>query len=141
MKEILLAISNVTLLLLLLEAVRRILRYRTWLRNVEGKFDSPIPLVTMAEFHELFTQNELGATLQTEVSLIGGGVLGGTSAAESWVLSVLAKPAKRMFEFGTCTGKTTYLWAKNSTSDAEVITLTLSKDQQAEYSTAPGDYE
>jgi predicted O-methyltransferase YrrM len=34
-----------------------------------------------------------------------------------------------MFEFGTCTGKTAYLWATNSPSDAQVVTLTLPPDQ------------
>ena len=126
--QIILIISNALLLLLLIEAVRRILRYRSRLRELEGRFDSPIPAVKLDEFHELFAQNGLGLKLEGEVSFIGGGVWGGTSHIESWVLSVLAKQATCLFEFGTGTGRTTYLWAKNSTLDARVITLALSKN-------------
>lgn len=75
------------------------------------------------------------------MSFIGrvGDVAGGTSDAEAWILSVFGKQAKCMFEFGTCTGKTTYLWARNSAFDARVITLTLGKDQYANYIAAKGD--
>lgn len=35
-------------------------------------------------------------------------VPGGTSDTEAAILAVMATDAMRMFEFGTCTGKTTY---------------------------------
>jgi predicted O-methyltransferase YrrM len=38
-----------------------------------------------------------------------------------------------MFEFGTCTGKTAYLWARNAPPDARVVTLTLAPDDVASY--------
>ena len=48
-----------------------------------------------------------------------------------------------MFEFGTGTGKTTYLWARNSPDSARVITLTLAPGERAHYSAErtddPGD--
>ena len=44
---------------------------------------------------------------------------------------MLAKRAHRLFEFGTCTGKTAYLWARNSPPDARVITVTLAPDEVA----------
>lgn len=142
--QIFLLISNVLLLLLLIEAARRILRYRSQLRKtdlrhgsrlreIEGTSDSPITSIKLDEFHQLFTQNGLGPALESEVSFIGGGVWGGTSHIETWVLSVLAKQATCMFEFGTGSARITYLWAKNSAPDARVITLTLSKNQQADY--------
>lgn len=139
--QILLIISNLILLLLLLEAVRRMLRYRYWLKELEGNFDSPIPILKLNEFHELFVQPEFGPTWQNEVSFIGrmDDVPGGTSNAEAWMLSVFAKQAKCMCEFGTGTGKTTYLWARNSTADARVITLTLGKDQHTDYAAAKED--
>lgn len=141
MMQTLLIIFNVTLLLLLLEAVRRILYYRSWRRGLEERFDSPIPVVRPGEFHELLAQNELGPTLRSEVSFIDrvGDVPGGTSDAEAWILSVFGKQAKCMFEFGTCTGKNTYLWVRNSAFDARVIALTLGKDQHANYTAAKGD--
>jgi predicted O-methyltransferase YrrM len=143
MQTLLLA-SNALLLLLLIEAVRRMLNYRYRLRKIEtryrsrqkeilGTFDSVIPLVKLDEFHEVFAQTGLEFNPETEVSFIGCGVTGGTSCFESWVLSVLAKQATSLFEFGTCTGKTAYLWAKNSPAEARITTLTLGKDQHADY--------
>ena len=145
-----LLVSNALLLLLLIEAARRILNYRSRLRKlelsyrsqlkaIEGTFDSAIPLVRLDEFHEVFAQTGPGFNPETEVSFIGGGVTGGTSCFESWVLSVLAKQATSLFEFGTCTGKTTYLWAKNSPAEARIITLTLGKNQHADYLAARED--
>jgi hypothetical protein len=124
---------------LLAEAVRRIVRSRSRTRTAEERSDSPIRVVGLEEFHELFARNELGPTLRSEVSFIGGSVLGGTSDTETWVLAVLAKHAKTMFEFGTGTGKTTYLWARNSAPDARIITLTLGAGQHADYLAAEGD--
>jgi predicted O-methyltransferase YrrM len=60
-------------------------------------------------------------------------VQGSTSDAEAWILAVLAKNAKCLFEFGTCTGRTAYLWARNSPPEARVITLTLAPDALNEY--------
>ena len=145
-----LLVSNALLLLLLIEAARRILNYRSRLRKlelryrdrikeIEGTFDSPIPLVNLDEFHEVFAQTGLGLNPENEVSFIGGGVPGGTNYVEGWVLSVLAKQVTSLFEFGTGTGKTTYLWAKNSPAEARIITLTLGKNQHADYLAARED--
>ncbi len=82
-------------------------------------------------------QSEFGSTLQSEISFIGGDAAGGTSDTETWVLGVLAKDAKRMFEFGTCTGRTAYLWARNSAPDAKIITLAA--DKHEDYAAAAGD--
>lgn len=88
--------------------------------------------VPLAEFDPVFTPHPLfGPTLACEVRFVGRGnmrVLGGATDSESWVLAVLAKSARRLFEFGTCTGKTSYLWAVNSPSDARITTLTLPPD-------------
>jgi Methyltransferase domain len=142
--QTILLVSTALLLLLLIEAARRVLNYRSRLRQlellyksqqkaIEATFDSPIPLVRLDEFHEVFAQAGPGFNPESEVSFIGYRVEGGTSCFESWVLSVLAKQATSLFEFGTCTGKTTYLWAKNSPAEARIITLTLGKDQHADY--------
>jgi hypothetical protein len=87
----------------------------------------------------VFAQTGSGFNPETEVSFIGCWVRGGTSCFESWVLSVLAKRATSLFEFGTCSGKTTYLWARNSPAEARIITLTLGKDQHADYLAAGED--
>jgi predicted O-methyltransferase YrrM len=145
-----LLVSNALLLLLLIVAVRRMLNDRSRLRKLgqnyfsllkvsEGTFDSVIPIVRLDEFHEVFARTEPGFNPESEVSFIGYWVRGGTSSFESWVLSVLAKQATSLFEFGTCSGKTTYLWAKNSPAEARIVTLTLGKDQHADYLAAGED--
>jgi predicted O-methyltransferase YrrM len=102
----------------------------------------PIPTVPLADLDPVFRTNALGPTLDTEVSFVGRGPLvvpGGTSDAEAWVLATLAKKARRIFEFGTCTGKTTYLVARNSPPDASITTITLAPDQTGDYTREEGD--
>jgi hypothetical protein len=85
----------------------------------------------------IFRETELGPAAETEVSFIGGSdaltIPGGTSDTEAWVLAVLSKRAKVMFEFGTCTGRTAYMWARNSAPDAKVVTLTLGPSDVSAY--------
>ena len=52
-------------------------------------------------------------------------IVGMTSDYEAWIISSLSKISKSIFEFGTCSGKTTYLMALNSPENAEIISLTL----------------
>jgi predicted O-methyltransferase YrrM len=103
-------------------------------RNLFGEW--PIPRAAPEAVDPVFQPGPFGPTLDTEVAFVGRGpyvVDGGTSDAEAWVLAVLARRAKLMFEFGTCTGKTAYLWARNSPPDARVVTLTLAPDNVASY--------
>jgi hypothetical protein len=106
-------------------------------RKQQGLF-SPWPLkrIRLHELDPVFTPGPFGPTIATEVSFIGRGpirVPGGTSDAEAWILAVLAKRAERLFEFGTCTGKTAYLWSRNAPEHARINTLTLAPSQQHEY--------
>jgi hypothetical protein len=96
-----------------------------------------IPPIPLAELDPMFQSGPFGPELATEVHFIGRGgvqVPGGTTDSEAWILAVLAKGARRMFEFGTCTGKTAYLWARNSPPGAIVTTLTLAPEEAALYS-------
>jgi len=52
-------------------------------------------------------------------------VVGMTSDYEAWILSCLAKSSKSIFEFGTCSGKTTALFALNSPLESKVYSITL----------------
>ena len=52
-----------------------------------------------------------------------------TSDYEAWILSSLSKVSKNIFEFGTCSGKTTFLMALNSSDDSKIMTLTLDSEQ------------
>lgn len=109
-------------------------------RNLFGEW--PIRRVPPEAVDPVLRPGAFGPTLETEVSFIGRGpyvVDGGTSDAEAWILAVLAKRARRMFEFGTCTGKTAYLWARNSPPDAQVVTVTLAPDHLSEYQREASD--
>ena len=96
----------------------------------------PIPRTSPERIDARFAPGSFGPGRETEVAFIGRGpyvVDGGTSDAEAWILAVLAKDARLMFEFGTCTGKTAYLWARNSPPDAHVVTVTLAPDHLDDY--------
>ena len=56
-------------------------------------------------------------------------VIGKTSDYEAWIIASLSKKSKNIFEFGTCSGKTTSLMAMNSPDDAKIITLTIDLNQ------------
>jgi len=103
-------------------------------RNLFGEW--PIRRVPPETVDPVLRPGPFGPTRDTEVAFIGRGpylVDGGTSDAEAWILAVLAKRARTMFEFGTCTGKTAYLWARNSPPGARVITVTLAPDHLSDY--------
>lgn len=96
----------------------------------------PIRTVKFEDFDPAFGRDAFGPMPERcEVAFLGqgDGVHLGTSDVEAWVLAVMSRRAKDMFEFGTCTGHTTYLWARNSAPDARVTTLTLAPDQIATY--------
>ena len=128
---LLLAVTNGTWLALYARRTQRGL-LRRW----------PIRTVPVEQLDVRFRPDELGATRAAEVVFVGRGTIlvpGGTSDVEAWILAVLAKDARRLFEFGTCTGKTTYLWARNQRADGTVTTLTLSPSQLGSYQSVPGD--
>ena len=52
-------------------------------------------------------------------------IVGQTTDYEAWILSCFAKFSKNIFEFGTCSGKTTALFALNSSPDSKVYSVTL----------------
>ena len=112
-------------------------------RKQRGLFGPwPIRKIRIEELDPIFRTDELGPTPDAEVSFIGRGsiaVPGGTSDAEAWILAALARQARLAFEFGTCTGKTAYLWARNMPGDGRVVTLTLSPDDLSAYRHGVGD--
>lgn len=130
------------LALLLVMTTRQwlVLRARQRQRGILRRW--PIPKVAVEELDPRFIPDELGATHAAEVTYLGRGTIrvpGGTSDTEAWILAVLAKGARQLFEFGTCTGKTAYLWARNQPTDGTVTTLTLAPDQHGAYHAAAED--
>lgn len=117
-----------------------VLRSRQRQRGILSEW--PIRQVSIESLDPRFAPDELGPTLAAEVRFIGRGsvlVPGGTSDTEASILAVLARDAMRMFEFGTCTGKTSYLWARNQPPGGRVTTITLAPDRLADYQVANGD--
>lgn len=135
---------NVLLLTAVLVLAWHLARLRRQ-RKQRGLFGPwPIRKIRIEELDPAFHIDELGPTTDAEVRFIGRGsiaVPGGTSDAEAWILAVLARRATLAFEFGTCTGKTAYLWARNMPADGRVVTLTLSPDDRSAYRRAAGDNE
>ncbi len=56
-------------------------------------------------------------------------IVGMTSDYEAWIISTLSKFSKNIFEFGTCSGKTTYLMSLNSSEDTKIISITLNPNE------------
>ena len=107
-------------------------------RGVFGPW--PVKKTPLEQIDPVFIKTEHGSDHGTLASIIGNdGFLGSTSDTEAWILAVLAKKAKRIFEFGTCSGRTTYIMAVNSPEDAEIHTLTLSPEQMAQYARTKDD--
>lgn len=95
----------------------------------------PIARVRLADFDPVFAETAYGPSLEAAVTYVGRadkGPVGGTTDKEAWILAVLAKRAKTLVEFGTCTGKTAWLWAVNSPPEARIVTLTLAPEEAAQ---------
>jgi len=52
-------------------------------------------------------------------------IVGMTSDQEAWIIASLSRISKNIFEFGTCSGKTTYMMGLNSSEDAKITSITL----------------
>ncbi|MBN2038217.1 MAG: class I SAM-dependent methyltransferase [Chitinispirillaceae bacterium] len=120
------------------------IRYRRRLYASKRKLPKlpvPLPAVGLDSVHPCFASGDFGHSIDCEVSIVHRtrDLPGATSDHEAWILSVLAKHATHIFEFGTCTGKTTYHLARNSPRDARIVTLTLAPDQVGEYDGAASD--
>lgn len=128
-------------IVLLALAVGQIIQYRRRLYQATGRLRFEIPTIDLESFDPVFRLTESGPTPAAEVLLIGGAdrVPNGATDRETWVLAALAKSAETLFEFGTSTGKTAYLWARNSPPNARVVTITLSPEDHASYTAAPRD--
>ena len=97
--------------------------------------------IEITKLHKIFQLNEITKNLKgpKEDVIIksfsisnDNKVVGMTSDYEAWIISSLSKISKHIFEFGTCSGKTTYLMALNSDDDAKIITVTLKPDNLEE---------
>ena len=131
---------SMVLAILLVAALWQLRHYRAKFEQTGLLRSWPIPKVTAGEVDASLVPGALGPPLGAEtVFLPELNVLGGIGDFETWVLSAVAKKARCIFEFGTCTGKTTYLLARNAPEGAQVTTLTLPPDQRETYVEGAGD--
>jgi len=93
--------------------------------------------IDITDAHEIFHLKEISKNLKgpKEDVIIksfsitpSNNIVGMTSDYEAWIISSLSKISKKIFEFGTCSGKTTYLMSLNSSVDTEIISITLNPD-------------
>lgn len=114
--------------------ILNIRRYKENFRH-QGLFRKwPIRRVSLDEISPFFKTHERGPSKETEIYFISSyRVPGSINDIETWILCNLAKTAKAIFEFGTFTGKTAYLLAKNAPKDGKVYTLTLSPEELSSY--------
>ena len=100
-------------------------------------FKSLIKSVELYEVHKIFLPNKnvIKFKFPTEDVVIKSfitdksfKIAGQTTDYEAWILSCIAKFSKNIFEFGTCSGKTTTLFALNSSQDSKIYTITLRPD-------------
>jgi len=132
--------ANLVTAVALVLALHRVMihRARRRQRNLFSRW--PIPRVPAGEIAPTLVAGPLGPGAESEVVAIANyRVPGGISDLETWVLCNLAKSAELIFEFGTATGKTTYLLARNSPGEARVVTLTLARASTHLYREDRGD--
>ena len=123
-------VTNVVTLTILYLVTRRILKVRRQKNRSFNFRQYPITKVSLSSVAPCFSSNEYGITAKSAVLFIGGeGVLASLTDRETWVLAGLSKSAKKIFEFGTCSGKTTHVMALNTSEDAELFTLTIHPDE------------
>jgi len=126
---IVLIATNIVTLAALYFATRRMLKLRRQKRRAFAFGSYPIPQVKLEAVDPCFAMTEHGPAPASTVAFIGGeGVVASLSDRETWVIAGLAKSARRVFEFGTCSGKTAHVMALNTPDEAEVHTLTIHPD-------------
>ena len=106
-------------------------------------YKSKIKKIDISEAHEIFKLRKISNNLKGPKKDViiksfsissNNKVVGMTSDQEAWIIASLSKISKNIFEFGTCSGKTTYIMGLNSSEDAEIISLTLSPNEVMEIS-------
>jgi len=97
-------------------------------------FSSKIKKIDVTDVHEIFQLNKISNNLSgpKEEAIIKSfsisaenNIVGMTSEYEAWIIASLSKVSINIFEFGTCSGKTTYLMALNSNDNAKITSITL----------------
>ena len=97
-------------------------------------YSNKINYLDLAEIHQSFKLEKISKNLSgpSKDAIIksfsissGNNIVGMTSDYEAWIISTLSKFSKNIFEFGTCSGKTTFLMGLNSPVDTKIVSITL----------------
>ena len=100
----------------------------------------PVRPTGVPDIDPVFATTPYGPSHASESLLVGAfGTTSTTSLDEAWILAGLAKSARTIFEFGTCSGRTTYILARSAPDDAVIGTLTLAPAGVDAYQEDPGD--
>jgi len=95
---------------------------------------SIIQEIDITDIHKVFHLKEISKNLRGPKDDViiksfsispSNNIVGMTSDYEAWIISSLSKISKKIFEFGTCSGKTTYLMGLNSSDDTRIVSITL----------------
>ncbi len=129
----------IKLLIIILIISNIILLYLPNRKKIKKLFyKSEINEVDIYQLHEIFKTEKISSNLwgpkkETIIKSFcispNNLITGMTSNYEAWVLTSLSKISKNIFEFGTCSGKTTYLFALNSPENSKIISITLKPEQ------------
>ena len=99
--------------------------------------------IDISQAHEIFKLKEISKNLKGPKNDViiksfsisnNNNIVGMTSDQEGWIIGSLSKISKNIFEFGTCSGKTTYIMALNSNDDAKITSITLDPKDVSEVS-------
>ena len=97
--------------------------------------------IELVDVHSVFKLEKISENLQgpNKKAIIksfsisaGNNIVGMTSDYEAWIISTLSKFSKNIFEFGTCSGKTTYLMALNSLPETKINSITIGPKEVGE---------
>jgi predicted O-methyltransferase YrrM len=106
-------------------------------------YKSKIKKIDITEAHEIFKLKEISKNLKGPKKDViiksfsissNNNIVGMTSDQEAWIIGSLSKISKNIFEFGTCSGKTTYIMGLNSSDDTKITSITLSPNKVDEVS-------
>ena len=106
-------------------------------------YKSKIRKIDITEINEIFKLRNISENLRgpTQDVIIksfsitsNNRIVGMTSDQEAWIIASLSRKSKNIFEFGTCSGKTTYMMALNSGPDTQITSLTLNPNELNEIS-------
>jgi predicted O-methyltransferase YrrM len=116
-----------------LGATTAVLSVREWRRHARRHPRLPIATIKASEFDPRFKFDSADNVCDLTVSFLSNHartVPATPTDLESFLLAALAKGTKRLFEFGTGSGRTTYLLAMNSEPDARITTISMPRDRQ-----------